>query len=514
MTKLLKDTLIKFEGKKLLVIGDVMLDKTTKGTVRRISPEAPVPVLDIEEETYSPGGAANIAANAAKLGAKVNLCGIIGNDEDGVILMNTLQSFGIETDCIVKDTQTTIKKERVISGKQHIVRIDTEPENSASEHTKNNLLQKLQKHIQNANAVAVGDYRKGTISKELAEYITKKCLEHKIPLIVDTKPEHTHWFSGATILTLNQNESLIAFGAKNNENIEMDFVAKELSKKIGSSILISRGAKESILCENETIHHIPVPHALLIDKSGSGDTLTATIALSLAGGASLKTAAQIGNHAASIVIGKSGVSTITINEVLALLRHEISKDLQENMLVKQSVIDTQLDKIEKLANHIVDVYRNHKKILIFGNGGSAADAQHFAAELVGRYKMERRGLPAIALTTDTSAITAIGNDYSFEQIFSRQVEALANQGDLVVGITTSGSSPNVLLAMQKAKEIGATTVGLTGKDGGKLKDAADLCIIVPSNNTPRIQETHITIIHIVCELLEKEMEEEWKEVKQ
>ncbi|MEK6967034.1 MAG: D-sedoheptulose 7-phosphate isomerase [Nanoarchaeota archaeon] len=184
--------------------------------------------------------------------------------------------------------------------------------------------------------------------------------------------------------------------------------------------------------------------------------------------------------------------------------------MRENMEVKQAVIDTQLDKIERLANYIVDVYKNHKKILIFGNGGSAADAQHFAAELVGRYKMERQGLPAIALTTDTSAITAIANDYGYDEIFSRQVEALANSGDLVVGITTSGNSPNVILALEKAKKIGCKTVGFGGKDGGKLKDIADMTIIVPSSNTPRIQETHITIIHIVCELLEKEMAPHWR----
>ena len=124
--------------------------------------------------------------------------------------------------------------------------------------------------------------------------------------------------------------------------------------------------------------------------------------------------------------------------------------------------------------------------------------------------MERKGLPAIALTTDTSIITAVANDYSYDDIFKRQVEALANKGDLVVGITTSGNSPNVLRAMELAHQIGATTVGMTGRDGGKIKDVADMTIIVPSNNTPRIQETHIAIIHIVCELLETEMADELK----
>ncbi len=139
-----------------------------------------------------------------------------------------------------------------------------------------------------------------------------------------------------------------------------------------------------------------------------------------------------------------------------------------------------------------------------GNGGSAADCQHIAAELVGRFKSEREGLPAIALTTDTSILTAIGNDYSFNEIFARQIEALANKGDLVIGISTSGNSENVIRGILKAKKIGCYTVGLLGKDGGKLKNLVDLAIIIPSNNTPRIQECHILIGHIACEIVDKE----------
>jgi len=145
-----------------------------------------------------------------------------------------------------------------------------------------------------------------------------------------------------------------------------------------------------------------------------------------------------------------------------------------------------------------------RKILICGNGGSAADAQHIAAELTGRYKIERKGLPAIALTTDTSALTAIGNDYGYEHVFSRQVEALARKGDLLIGISTSGNSRNVIYALQKAKEIGCRTIGFSGKGGGKMNDVCDLNIIVPSDDTARIQEMHIMIGHILCQLIDNE----------
>ncbi|SNR60790.1 D-sedoheptulose 7-phosphate isomerase [Desulfurobacterium atlanticum] len=163
-----------------------------------------------------------------------------------------------------------------------------------------------------------------------------------------------------------------------------------------------------------------------------------------------------------------------------------------------------LNEIENLGKKLSDILKKHNKVLLMGNGGSAADCQHIAAELVGRFKKERKGLPAIALTTDTSILTAVGNDYSFNEIFARQIEALANKGDLVIGISTSGNSENVIRGILKAKEIGCYTVGLLGKNGGKLKDLVDLAIVVPSNNTPRIQECHILIGHIVCEIVDRE----------
>jgi len=142
-------------------------------------------------------------------------------------------------------------------------------------------------------------------------------------------------------------------------------------------------------------------------------------------------------------------------------------------------------------------------IFWLGNGGSAADSQHLAAELVERFEMERPGIRSVALTTDTSALTAIGNDEGFERIFARQIEALGRPGDLVMAISTSGNSPNVLAAVTIARALGLTTVGLTGRDGGRLKALADICLIVPSENTARIQEAHILVGHILCDLAEQ-----------
>lgn len=184
---------------------------------------------------------------------------------------------------------------------------------------------------------------------------------------------------------------------------------------------------------------------------------------------------------------------------------EISAQLEAHREVIARIERELSPMIAETVTLLVETFTHGGKLLVMGNGGSAADAQHFVAEIVGRFKMERRGLPAIALSTDTSILTAIGNDYGFDMVFKRQVEALAGPSDLVVGISTSGNSPNVLLALELAREKGCRTVGLLGKDGGSIKNVCDLALIVPTNDTPRVQEGHITIIHIVCDLLEKAM---------
>ena len=183
----------------------------------------------------------------------------------------------------------------------------------------------------------------------------------------------------------------------------------------------------------------------------------------------------------------------------------IVNSLQASVALKQALLEDQklIQTIAEVAEAMSRALADGHKLLFFGNGGSAADAQHLAAELVGRYQQERRALPALALTANTSTLTAIGNDYSYERVFARQLEALCSPGDVAVGISTSGKSPNVLSAMRTAKEIPVTTVGMTGMRGGELAALSDYCICVPSEQTPRIQEGHILIGHILCEVIEQ-----------
>ena len=185
------------------------------------------------------------------------------------------------------------------------------------------------------------------------------------------------------------------------------------------------------------------------------------------------------------------------------MKQYIQAEFQKHHEVLDETMGMLETSIAEAGKAMVDTLKAGNKIMLFGNGGSAGDAQHIAAELTGRYKTERRGLPAIALTTDTSAITAIGNDYGYDKIFDRQVEALGNEGDLLIGISTSGTSRNVLRALAYGKDHGMNTIGLSGKGGGDMGPLCDINIIIPSSDTARIQEMHILIGHILCGMIDR-----------
>jgi D-sedoheptulose 7-phosphate isomerase len=180
----------------------------------------------------------------------------------------------------------------------------------------------------------------------------------------------------------------------------------------------------------------------------------------------------------------------------------LRSSLREHLEAIQSLLDSKLGEIEQAGLLICKTLREGNKVLICGNGGSAADAQHIAAELVGRYEQERRSFPAIALTTDTSALTALSNDYGYEQVFARQLQGLAVAGDVLISISTSGNSPNVIKAAEQARALGCKVIGLTGCTGEPLATHCDIAIVVSSNRTSRVQEAHITIGHLWCEMVD------------
>jgi D-sedoheptulose 7-phosphate isomerase len=192
------------------------------------------------------------------------------------------------------------------------------------------------------------------------------------------------------------------------------------------------------------------------------------------------------------------------------MRERIKDILLESLQVKEEILRNQIGQIVAISQLIIDCLKKNGKVLVFGNGGSASDSQHIAAELVGRFKKDRSALAGIALTTNTSIITSLANDYGYDVIFSRQIEALGQKNDVAIGISTSGKAKNVTMGLKQAKKMGIKTVALSGGDGGDIAKVADVSLLVPSAVTARIQEAHITIAHIICEIIEQELCQEQK----
>jgi len=192
------------------------------------------------------------------------------------------------------------------------------------------------------------------------------------------------------------------------------------------------------------------------------------------------------------------------------MRERIKDILLESIQVKEEILRSQIGSILQIAELMIDCLKKDGKVIVFGNGGSASDSQHIAAELVGRFKRDRSALAGIALTANTAVITSLANDYGYDVVFSRQVEALGKKNDVALGISTSGKARNVALAFKQAKKMGIKTVALSGGDGGEIVKLADVSLLVPSKVTARIQEAHITIAHIICEMIEQELCREQK----
>jgi D-glycero-beta-D-manno-heptose-7-phosphate kinase len=492
-----------FKDKKILVLGDVILDRYLNGNVTRISPEAPVPVVDIKDEKYVPGGAANTANNIVSLGGIAHVISVVGNDTSGSLLLQEMEKVGIDTSGVLRDSsRPTIEKTRVLGQMNQMVRLDYEKIDPLDEEIENSVLKNIERAVPLVDSVVISDYGKGMISAKIVDFLRDICEKTSKKFIVDPKPRNKDFYRNAYLITPNEKEAKEMSGEEDIENM-----GEVLSRKFNSNILITRGERGMFLYEkNGRKINIPTEARDVFDVSGAGDTVAAVLSLGVASGMEIKDVAAIANTAAGIVVGKRGTSTVTIEELSGSVKTKIVGPLHESVKVLSDFIENGTEDMEKLTELMVDAYRNGKKILVFGNGGSASDAQHFVGELVGRFKIERKGLPAIALNADTTILTAIGNDFGYDSIFERQVEAFGEEGDIVIGISTSGNSPNVVKALEKAKAIGLKTVCLTGK-GGKVVDTSDVAIKVPSDNTPRIQEAHTVIIHTVCEMMEKELYE-------
>ncbi len=499
------DLVNQFRNQTIVVAGDTYVDREFYGDVFRLAPEAPVPVLKVKSKRLIPGGATNVAKNIALLGAKVVLCSGLGDHRSSRELLaelpNNVEFLALSPNSLSPPPE----RYRLFAANQQLLQIVNRPASQSEMAVGLHFAELLRTKAFERQVLVIYDQGYGFVTQELLQAASE--IERSgVRVIIDANPAHAEWYGKAALLTFNSGESLEAAERLGRPCQTVDEAGRFLCERLDSEVLVTQGGEGMVLFQRRSSPEtIPAVLVQLADRAGAGDVSTAVLALCLASGAPLRKAAELANKAASVVVAKPGIGYVSPEELMNLFQQDISQLMMESVEVKRRLIDQQLPAIENVVKSIINAYRSGRTVYAFGNGGSAADANHFITELVGRFRIERRALPALSFSANEILMTSIANDYGYENTFARQVEAFVKDGDLVVAFSTSGKSPNVVVALGLAKQKGATTVGFTGNSAGEFPGLCDICIRVPSDNTPRIQEAHVAVVHIICELMDKEL---------
>ena len=496
-----------FKDQCVLIAGDTHIDREIYGDVHRLAPEGPVPVLQITSKRSIPGGAANVARNISRLGGRAALYGFFEGDEASRKILSELRAEGVQVLSAPPTSPFRLPERRRFFASNHqLIQILQRPGIDRYADSLAPLGEFAAGLPSRPRTVVVYDQGYGLVTRALLDSVEALARDQGLKVVIDAHPEHVSWYPRADLFTFNAREIEAAASRLGEPDCSLERAGLRVAERLGSDVLVTRGSRGmTIFPAAGARHTLPADPVPLADRAGAGDSVTAVLSLCLSAGADLESAAALANKAAATVVSKPGIAYLNPEELLNVFHPQISSLLRESVTVKQRLITEQLPEIERVVRAIIQTYRDHKTVYAFGNGGSAADANHFITELVGRFRIERKGLPAFSFSTNEILMTSIANDYGYESTFTRQVDTFVKPGDLVSAFSTSGKSENVVRAIQLAKEKGATTVGFTGSSAGSFPGLCDLCIRVPSDNTPRIQESHLVVVHIICELLEKEL---------
>lgn len=367
-----------FSGKKILVVGDVILDMYLLGDVSRISPEAPIPVVRVKEEKYVPGGASNTATNVVALGGLVTVVGLAGKDNDRAVLVRELQKRQIAFE-LFEDGRPTTKKTRVLGQNQQLVRVDYEDTKEINEKTEREIIDYLKRAMSQYDAVIISDYAKGVITEEIARTI----IENAKIVVVDPRPQHKGFYQGATLITPNHKEASQMAALETNGGDVVN-IGKKLVARLGSDVLITRGPKGiSVFEKDGSIHDIPTKAREVYDVSGAGDTVAASVTLALTAGASLKDACEVANHAAGIVVGKLGTAAVSQDELKSSMSDESGKV-----------------KTKEEISRIADQLRKEGKTIVTTNG--SFDLMHAGHVKFLREAKKQGDILVVGLNSDVS----------------------------------------------------------------------------------------------------------------
>ena len=318
-----EEILNRFAGKTILIVGDLMLDEFIWGKVRRISPEAPVPVVDVTEETYRLGGSGNVAANVCALDGSPVSIGVIGRDSAGDRILNLMRELKIDTAGIIRKDRSTTLKTRIIAHHQQVVRADRETRQPIGREITAELSEAFNRYLPAAGAVIVSDYDKGVVNRDLLQEILPRARSRGVPVFLDPKVHHADYYRPITMITPNQHEAELLSGLAINDELTLEQAGQKLIEKFGCEYaLITRGEDGMSLfnangAPSAQSHHLPTFAREVFDVTGAGDTVIATLSLAHAAGAAMEECATLANHAAGIVVGKIGTATVTRSELLA-----------------------------------------------------------------------------------------------------------------------------------------------------------------------------------------------------
>ncbi len=512
------DYVDRFAAARVLVIGPAVAERDVHCAVNRLAPDYPMPVYRVEHATVHPGAAALTAATIANLGARVTLLAPVGRGEAGLALRDALAAAHVRIlDGFDDPNCRTPELFRYLAQGRQLLQIRKGWSPLAFTNLRRTLNGKTGgEDVQAAfDCVCVVAGEPETISADDMETIAHWCRTQAVPLVFDAAGANLNPQPGqADHLIVNERESRqIASGGGAALDDHIDRL-RRLCASTAPNVLLTLGRQGAVAaCRSENgaqdavqVHPLTVPAHAMADRRGLGYVVSGVYATLIAVGASAHEAALLACSGASLAASLPGPKRLNLESLLRLTYREIETHVADGIEVFSRIRDEHLPVIDRAARLLMEAYNEGRQALIFGNGGSAAEANHLVGELTGRFRESRPGLPSISLSANDSLTTCLANDYGYEDVFARQIETFCREGDVVIGLSTSGRSPNVIRAMERARERGARIIAFTGRDGGAMAELADVAIIVPSDSTARIQEAHLFIIHVLCDMLDSRLD--------
>lgn len=512
------DCVDRFRTARVLVIGPAVAERDVHCAVNRLAPDWPMPVYRIEHAGVHPGAAALTAATAANLGAQVTLLAPVGRAAAGTALREALADARVRLiDGGEAPECRTAELFRYLAQGRQLMQI----RRGWTPRLFTDLAATLGRLGGDGEAdgrmfdcvCIVAGEPEALTAADLAA-ISDWCRARKIPLVYDAAGAMISPAAGsADHLIVNERESRqVAAAAQCSAHEDHIDRLRQLCETVAPNVLLTLGRQGAVVgCRGGEIRRVEV-HPLTVaappiaDRRGVGFVVSGVYSVLVASGASPQESALLACSAASLAASLPGPKRIDLDDLLRLTYREIESHVADGIEVFSRIRDEHLPVIDRAARLLMEAYNEGKQALVFGNGGSAAEANHLVGELTGRFKENRPGLPSISLSANDSLTTCLANDYGYEDVFARQIETFCREGDVVIGLSTSGRSANVIRAMERARQRGARVIAFTGRDGGAMAELADVAIIVPSESTARIQEAHLFIIHVLCDMLDRRLD--------